>query len=150
MRHVNSGACQKCFDIMSKYPGFYEPLGKWFFDFQKAQPEAHISCAGRGREEQETLFQSRRSRAHYGESAHNWNAALDIWENSGDIARIYEKLWFIDILQPALPSWIEWYGRPGAAFQELPHVQPANWKRLRDTGLLALVEPMDGDDIKWP
>lgn len=145
IRHEDNGKCPKCQQILDRYPGFYEPMRDWFEGFQSKHPEAHISCAGRGYEDQETLFQGRRSNAHYGESAHNWNAALDIWENQGDRTIIYESLWFLDVLRPNLPAWIDWYGRVGAPFHEMPHVEPKNWKRLRDSGLLALVEPMPED-----
>ena len=146
VRHQNNGKCEKCRDIFDRYPGFYEPLRDWFEGFQIRNPEAHISCAGRGFEDQETLFFGRKSNARYGESAHNFNAGIDVFEMAGDRMQIYEPLWFIDVLKPALPTWVEWYGRPGAPFRELPHIEPKNWKRLRDDGVVTLVEPVPEDE----
>lgn len=145
IKHENNGKCAKCLSIIGKYPGFYEPLLNWFLLFQSNHPEGHISEAGRGAELQEVLFLRKASRAHYGQSAHNYNCALDIFENTGKKDDIYEHEWFIDVLKPNLPSWIDWYGRPDASFRELPHIEVRNWKQLRDIGLVRLVEPRDKD-----
>ena len=149
VRHVNNGSCPKCQLILDRYPGFYEPLADWFVGLQSKHPEAHISCAGRGYEEQQTLLHGKRSRAKYGESAHNYNAAIDIFENGGrDPSNIYELEWYIDVIRPNLQSWLVWYGSPEYrhVFFELPHIEIRNWKRMRDSGLLTLVEPMPEDD----
>lgn len=146
IKHVNNGACEKCLQIIDKYPGFYEPLRDWFIGFQSRHPEAHVSCAGRGHDDQEMLLARRATRAKYGQSAHNYNCALDLFELSGDIQSIYEDSWFRAILKPELPSWLNWYGFPGSKFYELPHVEPINWKKLRDTGLIVLVEPHPQDE----
>lgn len=149
IRHANNGSCPKCLLILDRYPGLYEPLRDWFIGLQQKHPEAHVSCAGRGYEEQETLFQGRRSRAHYGESAHNFNAALDIFENGNDPKNIYELEWYIDVLRPNLPDWMIWYGNPEYrhVFFELPHAEIRHWKRMRDSGQLLLVEPFPEEDV---
>ncbi len=140
LKHDNSGKCVKCLEIILRYPGFHEGLRNWFLDFQYMHPEAHISCAGRGKDDQEALFQRKASRAHYGESAHNYNAALDLFENTGKTSEIYETEWFHRILALALPDWVTWYGRPGSKFYELPHIEVAAWKELKEKGDLRLVE----------
>jgi hypothetical protein len=129
---------------MARYPGFYEPLRKWFEMFQDTRPEAHISCAGRGQFDQEMLFIRGASKARYGESAHNYNAAIDFFELQGDIKNIYEPEWFKLVLAPAIQSlsWLRWYGIPGAEFPELPHVEVRDWRVMRTKGALSLVEPM--------
>lgn len=124
---------------MNKYPGFNLILREWFESFQSVFPEAHISCAGRGKEEQELKFQEGLSRAHWKGSSHNWNCAIDIFEMDGD-AEIYEKEWFMNVLFPNLPDHLEWYGKPGSSFYELPHVEIKGWRTLRDLGVLKLVE----------
>ena len=147
MKHTNSGHCEKCHDVIVKYPGFYEPLIEWFLDFQMKHPEGHVSCAGRGKAEQEALYLRGASRAQYGESAHNYNAALDFFEMTGDTRSIYEETWFAATLKPALPSWLKWYGEMDPLnpddYYELPHVEVRDWKKLVSMGLLALVEPLD-------
>jgi hypothetical protein len=139
IKHTNSGACNKCSLIFNKYPNFYAPLRDWFFAFQHLHPEAHISCAGRGEEEQESLYFRRASRAEWGQSAHNYGAAIDIFEMTGH-RDIYETVWFHNVLAPALPKWLTWYGRPGSKFYELPHVEVTDWRDMAKKGLIGLVE----------
>jgi len=138
--HQNSGDCKKCDMVLDRYPGFHIMLRAWFKAFQGLHPEAHISCAGRGELDQEAAFTNKTSRAHYGESAHNYNAAIDLFEMRGDSRNIYERDWFVNILKPALEPWQKWYGREGSPYPELPHVEVSDWKFLAKTGALSLVE----------
>lgn len=140
MSHINNGKCARCAQIFDRYEGFHSGLRRWFEDFQSEHPEAHISCAGRGQQEQEADVLRKASRAHFGQSAHNFNAAIDVFELQGDIANIYEASWFTKILAPEIPSWLNWYGKPRSAFFELPHVEVRIWKDLVQNGDLKLVE----------
>lgn len=140
IKHVNNGRCPRCAAIIDRYPKFSLGLRKWFEDFQLEVPEAHVSCAGRGRQDQEDAFLKKVSKARYGESAHNAGAALDIFEMSGDVSNIYERKFYEEQLRPRLRSWIRWYGAPGAPFPELCHVEVKNWKELLAKGELSLVE----------
>lgn len=150
MKHRNNGSCGKCLEIIARYPGFYTPLKEWFYDFQENHPEAHVSEAGRGKEMQDILLHRKATRARYGESAHNYNCALDIFEQGGKIAQdIYEEEWFRRILAPNIPDWIEWYGQPEYRgrkdkFYELPHVELKGWREYARRGDLVLVEPDNG------
>lgn len=139
--HLNNGACPHCQVILNKFPGFHPSFRAWFEAFQKQHPEAHISDAGRGKAEQEAYVASGASDANWPDSAHNWNAALDFFCNHLG-ADIYNKDWFNTVLAPALPSWLVWYGKPGSPFREFPHVQIRNWRALRSSGALKLVEPL--------
>lgn len=143
-RHINNGACPRCLIIIQRYPGFHPQVLQWFKDFQFKRPEAHCSCAGRGELEQEHAFITGASKAQWRESAHNFNAALDLFELQGEIKNIYEPAWFEKILAPAVPQWLNWYGRKEAPFKELPHVELRDWRVLAAQGFLTLVEP----DIK--
>ena len=137
--HLNNGRCPKCAEIMGRFPGLYRPLRAWFVYFQNDNPEAHVSEAGRGREKQELEFSEGDTKAHWLESAHNWNAALDIFiQLSGH--GIYDREWFTKVLAPEIPKTLVWYGRPDCTFREFPHVEVAGWKKLRDSGLLVPVE----------
>lgn len=140
MKHENNGSCHRCKLIFDKYTGFHVGLRQWFENIQKTLPNIHISCAGRGRQEQEELLARKASRAKYGKSAHNYNAAIDVFciqENSKDI---YPFQWFKKSLEPLLEEWIEWYGRKDAPFWELPHVEVKDWKALAEKEVIKLVE----------
>lgn len=136
--HKNTGECPYCAQIFDRYPGFHPNLRAWFENLQKYHPEAHISCAGRGRQDQEDLFVKKATRAHYEKSAHNWNAAIDIFHN--DTMQIYDYGWYDQVMKPLLPSWSSWYGVPEASFHELPHVEVADWSSFAHQGVLKLVE----------
>ncbi len=140
-KHLNNGECPHCALIIKRYVGFYYPLWEWFKAFQKAHPEAHTSCAGRGHLDQENAFIRKVSKAHYGESAHNYNAALDLFELNGDNSNIYDREWFTKVLEPNLEPWMSWYGRPKSKYYELPHVEVAEWRTLVKVGAISLVDP---------
>jgi hypothetical protein len=137
--HENNGRCLKCEEIFNKYPGFNEDLRSWFKIFQAKNKEAHISCAGRGRVDQEVARLAGKSRARYGESAHNYSAAIDVFVILPERS-IYDKAWFMNVLAPEIPLFLNWYGKPNAPYPELPHVEIECWKMMKESGLLKLVE----------
>ena len=138
--HTNTGRCDYCIKIIDRYPNFNLELRDWFQKLQSAHPEAHTSCAGRGRMDQEAAFIRRSSRAHYGKSSHNFNAAIDLFQWAATVDEMYSKDWFEKVVAPALTSNLDWYGSPNASFYELPHVELKNWKDMVQTGLLKIVE----------
>lgn len=146
-KHENNGDCKKCNEILDNYPGFYSPFRSWFKDLQKKNPETHCSDAGRGKLKQAEYKAVGRSKADYGQSSHNVNAGIDLFENAGDKSNIYEKKWFEEVVKPAVSKSKEthgislvWYGMPGSSFYELPHVEVQNWRELLAEGKLKLVE----------
>ncbi|HKY99800.1 MAG TPA: hypothetical protein VJ112_01400 [Rhabdochlamydiaceae bacterium] len=146
-KHINNGDCLKCDEIFARYPGFHFGLRSWFEEIQTKDPSAHVSCAGRGRIEQEEYFKKKTSRAHWKESAHNYNAALDVFRLTQQGAS-YDRSWFkdtvgiaVEIHNSFVPDFhLEWYGAPEAKFKELPHVQIYQWRNYVRLGLLHLVE----------
>lgn len=140
MPHTNNGNCEKCDQIFDKYAGFNIELRKWFKEFQKEHPEAHISCAGRGEKDQNDLFIAGRTRAKFGQSAHNYGAAIDVFCVMEHSDSIYDLHWFKTVLSPEIPEWLNWYGRPHAPFPELPHIEIANWKDLAKQHILEKIE----------
>jgi hypothetical protein len=139
--HNNNGSCLGCDAVFKRYPGFNVRLWDWFRGFQSRHPEAHISCAGRGKQDQEALFIRGATRAHYGESSHNYNCAIDIFEQGGILANIYEDTWFKQVLSPEIDrSFITWYGEKGAPFFELPHCEVTRWRSMLTSGEIKLVE----------
>lgn len=142
LKHENSGKCLKCEEIFKKYPGFHAGLWFWFRRIQSDHKDAHISCAGRGQVEQEACFSRGTSKARYGESAHNYNMAVDIFQLRDGIA-VWNQTWFNEVLKN-LPLEFEWYGKPGSRFFELPHVEVKGWKLRADKHL---VEPISETNL---
>lgn len=139
IRHVNTGKCPKCEEIKNRYPGFDQDMWTWFKLLQASHPEAHISCAGRDEHEQNILFGRGASKAKWGQSAHNYNAALDLFVILPGSTDIYPVAWFNNVLAPLIPHFIQWYGAPGSKFFELPHVEKRQWRDQVIMGKLTLV-----------
>lgn len=145
MKHVNSGNCSSCDAIFDRFGGFHSGLRAWFKALQKKDATAHVSCAGRGEKDQEAAFKAGTSRAHYGQSAHNYNLALDIFRLTQDSQLSYDRPWFRNVVQTAVIKQnidptrqfeIEWLGSPGSKFYELPHCEVSNWKSIEDKTLV--------------
>jgi len=139
-KHVNNGNCPRCELIFNRYPSFNLYLKAWFRRIQNLHPEAHISCAGRGELDQEAAVERKVSRARWGQSAHNYNAAIDIFEMGGVLNDIYEYQWFEKIIGESVTDKLTWYGARDSKFYELPHVELTNWKNMVKTDVLKLVE----------
>lgn len=153
--HINKAICPKCLEVLAKYPGFYKPLQDWVLAFRTAHIDAHISSGGRGRADQELFFKKGLSRAHYGQSSHSFNAAIDLFRltqanNVEPLVASFESAWYRQVVGPAAnanPN-LRWYGKPPITFMELPHIEWANWRELARQGVLKLV---DGEsDYKLP
>ena len=140
MKHENIQFCQQCMNIFNRYPGFNENLKSWFFSFKEIHKEMHISCAGRGEIDQEAAFLRGASKAKWGESSHNYNCAIDIFVMIPGNNSIYPRDWFNNVLGPAIPNFLNWYGQPGSPFYELPHIEVRGWKELVAQGIIKLVE----------
>ena len=130
-KHKNGNThCPKCLDLFNKYPNFNQMLQTWFFKKQTELKTCHISEAGRGYQAQEAAFTAKTSKAHYGQSAHNYNAAIDIFfiDSHGKLS--YDKDNYAPLVFD-LPNAINWYGKKGSAFYELPHFEVNGWKSLK-------------------
>jgi len=136
--HSNTGNCLGCAKIFNRYTGFYEPLKDWFFNVQLKQPAFHISCGGRGQIDQEAAFARGASNAHWLQSAHNYNCAIDTFFMIDGQYRLDADL-FEQIAKELAPD-IDWYGLPGSSFKEMPHFEIRNWLDLVKQGLLHPVE----------
>lgn len=141
MSHKNDGSCSRCIELFNHYDDFNQSLKNWFIELQRSYPEAHISCAGRGKADQEAAFSKGISRARFGESAHNYGMAIDIFVQLHGEKTIYPLDWFENVLQPNLEPWLEWYGAKGAVYYELPHIEIRGWKQIVEVGEVNLVEP---------
>ncbi len=137
------GDCPGCEHLFDRYPGFDAPLRLWFGTVRRAFFDAHISCAGRGKIEQEVDFQRGASNAHWGQSAHNYNAAIDLFQQDMNAPHHYSvtRDWVLSIFDKCpLPADFEWYGAPGEKYREVPHIQVRNWRELVVPNSLRLVE----------
>lgn len=145
LKHQNNGKCLKCAEIFDKFPGFNQNVRGWFTMFQAKHVEAHISCAGRGAADQEAAKLAGKSRAEFGKSAHNWNAAIDLFVLLPQ-TDLYSKKWFNEVVAPEIPYFLNWYGTPGSSFFELPHIELRDWHGMKIAGDLKLVEtPPEGN-----
>lgn len=140
--HQNILKCPGCEKVLDKYPNFYQPLRDWFYLFRSTNFDAHCSWGGRGKADQELFFKRGLSHAHYGQSAHNYNAAIDFFRLTEQGAN-FDSGWYKSVLGPTTDkdASLRWYGKPPITFYELPHVEWASWRELRDQGKLTLVEP---------
>lgn len=143
MKHENNGMCLKCHEIFSKYADINLTIFDWFCDFQKLHPEVHVSEAGRGKIQQNYLFEKKATKAQFGQSAHNYNCAVDIFVLIKGANSIYPREWFYNILWPNIPDSLVWYGIPGSRFFELPHIELKGWRELARAGSIKLVESED-------
>jgi hypothetical protein len=143
-RHLNNGRCPKCVEIFDRFPGAHQGLRTWFFqEIQKKTPDAHVSCVGRGRADQEDAFKKGTSKAQYGQSAHNYNVAIDIFKLHLNGAE-WPRDWFKANVGPAVARHnqsgadfkLNWYGAPGSKFFELPHVEILNWRDIKTRKLV--------------
>lgn len=137
--HTNNGQCPACAKITQTFPNFDQNLLNWFILMQAKFPAFHLAETGRGRARQEEMFNSGRSRAHYGESSHNYNCAMDTFFLINGVYNLDEAN-FLPVYTE-MPDLIEWYGAPGAKFFERPHFEKKGWRDLRAGGLIQLVEP---------
>ena len=127
MSHINNGDCLKCNELFDLYPDFHEGLRGWFKGLQERNKDAHISCAGRNKVDQEAAFKSGTSRAHFGQSAHNYNAAVDIFRLD---KILYDPAWFKVVVKPNLTDDLVWFGETKSKFYELAHVEVRDWRHL--------------------
>lgn len=138
MSHVNNGACDKCAEIMNKFPKFNLQLKGWFLIVQAKHTNFHCADAGRGELDQEAYFAKGASKAHWGQSSHNYNCAMDTFFLVNG-AYSLDKALYAEIAAE-IPEYISWYGAPDAKFRELPHFEIREWRKLLIAGEISLVE----------
>jgi peptidoglycan L-alanyl-D-glutamate endopeptidase CwlK len=94
-----------------------------------------VICGKRGRAEQEAAFASGASRAHFGQSPHNFlpSLAFDFipypfvdadWERNDKFAAVAAE---IKLAAKRLGYVIEW-GGDWHGFKDMPHIQLADWR----------------------
>jgi hypothetical protein len=139
--HINcDGMCPQCENIINKYKDFNIELYNWFKDLRSKHKDAHVAYAGRGKADQEHFFQKGTSKARYGESPHNYNLALDIFQLTQNGAR-FDVAWYKDTIIPeALKTGFIQPGGLWKTFKDWPHFEHKDWKQLVKDGKVKLVE----------
>ena len=90
LHHKEGAECPLC---QQKLLSAHESLREWFFEVKNAFLDVHISCAWRGKEDQEAAFHLGLSNAKYGHSKHNhtlngepYSLALDLFQLRNGVA----------------------------------------------------------------
>lgn len=102
-----------------------------------------INDAQRGRAEQEAAYRNKTSKAHFGQSAHNYKpaVALDIYPLPVSFTKIqpYRDLAKAIISTASkLGVGIEW-GGSWPSLRDYPHYELSNWKTLVKQGKVKLI-----------
>lgn len=142
MTHINTSPCPQCTLIINKYPNPHPELTKWVTYFRLLNPDAHISECGRGVVDQNNDYIKGVSKAKWGESAHNYNAAVDFFRITQQAGATWDPAWFKATLGPAVglqSDWLVW-GGTFTSLTDLPHVEVKGWELLAQSGQLMLVE----------
>lgn len=140
-KHINSGNCQKCEEILNKYGGTHKKLKEWFKDKQSKNYSLHCSCSGRDRIAQNLNHVNGNSNAEFGKSPHNYkpSLAIDIFFTDARYPNdIYPIKLFEEIME-SLDEGLEWFGSKESKYYELPHIQLKNWKTLIKDDKLELI-----------
>jgi hypothetical protein len=141
MSHINSPVCPRCTQVLNRYPNPHPKIAKHVADVRATNLDAHISACGRNKVDQEQFFKIGTSRAHYGQSAHSWNAAVDWFQLTQQGAR-FDAAWYARIVGPLVVGdpELRWYGQPPISFLEWPHVEVRAWVQEAQSGQLKLVD----------
>lgn len=141
MIHLNQTICEKCISIINTYPNPH-PLIVTFVDkFRAANPDAHISACGRSQADQDADFAKGVSRAKWGQSAHNYNAAVDFFRLTLAQGASFDANWYKTVLGPAIkqnPNLV--WGGTFTSIVDLPHCEVAGWAQEAQNGQLKLVQ----------
>lgn len=125
-RHLNEAQCASCDRSVAECS---EVLQRWFYSERTKNFSLHASTGYRGQKEQETSFQTHKSKAHFGESPHNYSPSRAV-----DIVFIVKgrNVWTpaeYESMAKRLPANIEWGGN-WQDFKDIPHFQEREWKTM--------------------
>lgn len=120
---------KKSLDILSRA---HEDLQKLFLSVGE-EIDCSIVCSTRGEKEQEEAFNNNYSKAHFGQSPHNFIPALAVDcvpypSKYSDIQKLKDLGAAIQIKAIELGIQIEWGGN-WVGFRDYPHYQLKNWKQ---------------------
>ena len=139
-RHQNRtdklSSCEKCLEILNFNGGTDNILASWFLLMASRVPDLHVSCSTRGEDEQNRLCYEHKSKAKWTESPHNYrpSLAIDLFFIDHNGVAIFDRERFKDLCFDK-PNNINW-GGDFKEFQDSPHFERANWKKLKNDCVL--------------
>lgn len=130
-RHLNIATCSKCEEVMSACKN--QELLDFYRKFREVRLDGHVSCCYRGPEAQEEAFRTGTSKAHFGESPHNYALAVDFFQLTQAQGAAFSMPWYRNYLKPACEAaGLTWGG--SFSFVDGPHAELKNWKELAKKG----------------
>ncbi len=125
VRHENKAVCSRCEQIVLTCS---KGLQDWFHKERSLDPALHTSAGHRSEKSQEKMFASGRSKARFGESAHNLQpaAAIDVFFLAPDDTCIWDRDKLESIAARAAPA-IEWGGHWTNLIDQ-PHFEEVSWR----------------------
>jgi hypothetical protein len=135
-RHKNGGNCEKCFEILNFNGGTDNILASWFLLMSSKVDDLHVSCSGRGEDEQNKLYYEKKSNAKWTESPHNYSPslAIDLFFIDHNGNAVFDKARFKDLCLDK-PANIKW-GGDFKNFPDSPHFERTGWEKLKKEGSL--------------
>lgn len=128
--------CPGCLAKINQYadPPFHPRLAAFLVDLRHTTPDAHVAVAGRDYDDQMEAYTKGLSRARFGESAHNYNLAFDLFRLDENGKACFEEAWYRKVLPVALKAFpdLEWSGE-WKDFHEYDHVEVRGWKKLTES-----------------
>jgi hypothetical protein len=127
MKHENYVPCESC---AKKLEGADPLIAHWFYQLREQFPTVHISCAFRGKDEQDKAVAEKKSLLKWPHSKHNvmqdgqpCSRAMDLFSLSDDGKAEFRLGYYISIA-----NWFEDQGAPIAAglhwkWQDPPHFE---------------------------
>lgn len=128
MKHTGGNACELC---AKKLLDAYPAMVSWFCWVKGLFPTAHVSWSFRGKEDQDKLFEQKKTKLRWPESKHNFTVegvpqskALDLFELREDGKAYFEEGFYSKINEAtkaqSLP--IRW-GGTFKNFKDMPHFE---------------------------
>lgn len=144
MKHLNIAKCGKCDAIISKH-AVHPDLLAFYYSFRDANPDAHISAAGRGEAEQNDYFDRKLTKARFLQSKHNFEpvCAIDWFRITQSGGASFDLPWFRDVLNPAVKQYKGLVsGGDWPKFRDWPHVEVENkvFNTLKSAGALTPIK----------
>lgn len=120
--HLNNGNCPAC---KQKLVNVCDTLVTFAVNFQKAFPEAHISCGYRDSTDQQEAFDTGHSNAKPGQSKHNTNpaTALDWFRLTQAGGASFDSTWYRNVLAPAAKQAGFTWGGDWHSIKDMPHIE---------------------------
>jgi hypothetical protein len=127
--HINAATCPGC---EAKMATAHPTLVAFFTSFRAANPDAHVSCSSRTQSDQEADYAKGVSKAHWGQSAHDFtpSRAIDWFRLTQAGGASFDSVWFRNVLAPAIAAAGLVWGGNFSTIRDLPHCELPAWQNL--------------------